>query len=151
VAREEVRPERALAHELHIHPLVTLPLGHEPSGQALRGQATVDLPIDQPPAWQGVRHQISWAIEAESQTPSGPCLWRFPLLIASPPRLHITPTSCPAEVNLAAATSLTLVIPIADVMPGESIAGTITWKLNRAPRFLELRLICGRCRTTSHC
>lgn len=138
-AREEVRPAGSEAGDLHIHSLFILQISHD-----LRGRATVDLPLTIPPAWHGERHQVSWAIEVETHASGIARLSRFPIAVASPPRLHVTSTSCPADSNLAAATSLALAIPIADVAPGEAIAGVITWKLTRVPRYLELRLIC-RC------
>ena len=152
VAREEVRLTQVTDHVLHMHQLVAMTLGH---GQS--GRETVTLPITQPPAWQGNHDQISWAIEVEAQNPSGPLpsgpcpsgpcssgisQWRFPILIESPPRLHMTSAALPAERNSPVANSLTMALPIAEVKPGEAIAGTLTWKRDRAPRFLELRLIC---------
>ena len=141
VAREEVRLTQVTDHVLHMHQLVAMTLGHDQSGQV-----TMTLPITQPPAWQGNHYQISWAVEVEAQNPSGPLpygfrQWRFPILIESPPRLHMTSAALPTERNSPVANCLTLALPIAEVKPGEAIPGTLTWKLDSAPRFLELRLI----------
>ena len=110
-----------------------------------RRAAAAFFRITLPPAWQGERHQVSWAIEVETHTSGIDRLSHFPIPVASPPRLHVTPTLCFADSTLAAANSLAFAIPIADVAPGEAIAGVVTWKLTRLPRHLELRLICRCC------